>query len=246
MSEVIVAENVEELNRLAAGRIIRLANEAIDLRGRFTAALSGGSTPKALFRLLASNDFKGQVDWSSVFFFFGDERCVPPEHPDSNYRMAKENLFDLLEIAPENILRWPAELPPKEAAAEYEKTLHYFFEINLPKFDLVLLGLGTDGHTASLFPFTEALDETEHLTAANHVGKLNSDRLTFTYQLINNAANIIFLAAGEDKATPIRQILEGSPVPLEYPAALISPLEGSLTWLIDRAAASQLNTGINN
>lgn len=244
MREIVVANVVEELNHLAAARFLDLARAAILTSGRFTVALAGGSTPKALYRLVASLKFRDRVDWSRVFFFFGDERFVPPDHPDSNYRMAKENLFDPLGTAPQNIFRWPVEITsPDQAAADYEKTVREFFAPDfLPRFDLMLLGLGADGHTASLFPYSPALKEASRIAVANPVEKLGTERLTLTFPVINNAANIIFLVSGPEKAPALKEILEGALNPEKFPAQMIKPVNGNLIWLIDKQANEQLTT----
>lgn len=239
MREIVIAKDVDELNHIASTRIVDLAAYAIRTSSRFTVVLAGGSTPKALYRLLSSNEFSEKIDWSKVSFFFGDERCVPPDHPDSNYRMAKENLFDRLGTAPENIFRWSTEKSTAEdAAADYETTIKEFFpEDSLPQFDLILLGLGADGHTASLFPYSPALKELSRIAVANPVEKLGADRLTLTFPVINNAANIIFLISGNEKGPALKEILEGAPHPDKYPAQLIKPTNGTLTWFVDKDAA---------
>ena len=236
MREIVIAKNLDELSKLGADRLISLANAAIDKNGRFSVALAGGSTPKSLYRLLASEDFRSRVDWQRVYFFFGDERCVPPGDPDSNFRMARENLFDLLGTPEENIFRWRTEADsPQVAAAEYEETIKSV----LPRhgLDLILLGIGADGHTASLFPHTEALTETTRLAAANWVEKLDAWRLTMTFPMLNRAANVVFLVSGDEKAPVLKEILEGEFQPEKYPAQGIKPSVGNITWLIDDDAA---------
>lgn len=238
MAAIHVSKDLHELNHFAAELFVALVKK---IPGRFTVALAGGSTPKALYRLLASDEFRDRIDWPKVFFFFGDERCVPPDHPDSNYRMAKENLFDLLEIGPKNIVRWPAETTrPEEAAAIYENALKDFFSNDsLPRFDLVLLGLGADGHTASLFPFSPALKEASRIAVANPVEKFAANRLTLTFPVINHAANVIFLVSGAEKAGALKEVLEGAPNPDKYPAQMVKPVNGNLLWLIDEPANGQ-------
>jgi 6-phosphogluconolactonase len=244
MTEIHVAKDLDELNRFAAERFVSSAKKAIEATGRFTVALAGGSTPKSLYRLLAGSQFRDRVDWSRVFFFFGDERRVGPDHPDSNFRMTKENLFDPLGTARQNIFRWPTEKPEAEdGAADYEKTIKEFFNADpLPRFDLILLGLGADGHTASLFPYSPALKEVSRLAVTNPVEKLATDRLTLTFPVINNAANIILLVSGAEKASALKEILEGKADPEKYPAQMVRPVNGDLVWLIDNQANELLTT----
>lgn len=248
MPEIVVAKDLEDLSRIAAGRFVALANAAIDSNGRFTVSLSGGSTPRSLYKLLASDDYRHKVDWHRVFIFFGDERFVLPSNAESNYGMAKESLLGLIDIPEENIFRWPTETGlPDEVAKDYEETLRSFFETEsfVPRFDLILLGLGVDGHTASLFPGSPALKETRHLATANPVDKLGAHRLTFTFPLINNAKEMFFLVSGTEKAEVLGSILEPEKHKSNYPAAQVNPTNGKLIWLIDKPASSLL-TAIHN
>ena len=237
--------NSDGLNLFAAKKFVEIAGKAIKENGRFTVSLAGGSTPKSLYQLLAGEKFKNQVDWSKVFFFFGDERNVPSDDAESNYRMANENLFAPLQLSGENIFRWQTDSnDPNKIAEEYEVLLKVFFalfEDELPKFDLILLGMGEDGHTASLFPFAEALNERKKMVIVNWVEKLNTNRLTFTYPTINNASNVIFLVSGESKAEALKEILEGEYQPEKYPAQAVKLKDGDLFWLIDHQAARLLN-----
>jgi len=214
------------------------ANEFIALNPG-TVALSGGSTPKSLYSLLATKN----IPWDKTYFFFGDERHVPPTDPESNYRMASEALLSKAPIPPENIFRVPAENPDADAAARaYEKTVRDFFHLKpgeFPRFDLILLGIGPDGHTASLFPGSNGLKEKDRIFISNPVAKFKTDRLTFTYPVLDNAANIILMATGEEKAPIIQDILENSSSVL--PAAQVHPANGRVLWLLDRAAASRLS-----
>jgi 6-phosphogluconolactonase len=237
--------NIEELNNFAAEKFVEIANEAINSeRDSFAVALAGGSTPKSLYQLLAGEKFKDKIDWSKVFFFFGDERKVLPDDAESNFRMANENLFKPLDIEPEKIFRWQTESGEAEIIAEnYEQTIKDFFclaENNLPRFDLILLGMGADGHTASLFPFTEALHENEKFAVANTVEKLQTTRLTLTFPTINNAENIIFLVAGEEKAETLKAVLEGEFEPDKFPSQNVRPNDGNLFWLLDENVAKLL------
>jgi 6-phosphogluconolactonase len=243
MSEIIVGRDIAELNKFAAERFARFAVESINDRGRFTVALSGGSTPKAFFHLLASEPFRSQVDWGNVLFFFGDERNVPLNSEESNYRTARENLFDSLNISKDKVFRWKTELgDPVSIADDYEKTIRAHFDTEPPVFDLILLGMGTDGHTASLFPGTLALDETERIAVPNHVPAMNTVRLTLTYPVINAARNVAFLVAGTDKARVLRRVLEGEEDLHVLPSRGIQPDPGSLIWFIDSNAAAYLST----
>ncbi len=243
-SEKIIAAGQEEFNKLAAAKFVSLARAAILKSGHFTVALAGGSTPKNLYKLLASEKFRALIDWSKIYFFFGDERNVAPDDEQSNYRMANENLFEPLKIKDANIFRWQTELKDAEAvAADYEQTIKSFFNLGeneFPRFDLILLGMGDDGHTASLFPFTDALAERRKIAVANKVEKLNATRLTLTFPAINNAANVAFLVAGENKAEVLRAVLQGENEPENYPSQNVKPTNGTLFWLIDKAAARAL------
>lgn len=226
------------LSRAAAEMFVEIGNEAIKQNERFAVALSGGSTPKRLFQTLAGDDFRSLIDWTKTFFFFSDERHVAPDSKESNYRMARENLFEPLEIPPENVFRWRTEWRnADEIALDYEKNLIEYFKIETPRFDFVLLGMGADGHTASLFPDTSVLTETKKLAVANWVQELQSFRLTFTFPLINNAANIAFLVAGAEKAKTLKTVLEGEFQPLKFPSQAVNPREGRLFWFVDEEAA---------
>jgi 6-phosphogluconolactonase len=234
---VQVYENPEELAEAAAREFAARAAEAIEDHGRFAVVLAGGSTPKATYEILA-RDYADRVDWSNVHVFFGDERGVPPDHEGSNYRMAREALLD--HVPAGSVHRMQGELPPDEAAEAYEQELRDFFGSNeLPRFDLILLGTGGDGHTASLFPETSALEVHDRWVVANPVLKLETTRITLTVPAINAARAVYFLVAGEGKAEPVAEILEGTPDPREYPASLIQP-RGGPDWMLDKAAASDL------
>lgn len=245
MSEIEVYPDPQSLAEAAAGHIVRIAAEAIAARGRFTIGLPGGSTPRALFTLLASPAWAGRIDWALVHVFWGDERCVPPDHPDSNYRLARETLLEHVPIPAGHVYRIPAELPPPTAAHAYEQTLRAFFgegdpALPQPRFDLLLQGLGDDGHTASLFPGTAALHETTRWVVENYVPRLDAWRITLTAPAINAAAHVIFLVSGASKANALQAVLRGPHRPHEYPAQLIQPRAGQVWWLADQAAAEQL------
>jgi 6-phosphogluconolactonase len=236
----------QELFSAAAEEVVRAAEESVAARGRFTIALSGGSTPKGLFNLLATNA-RSVLPWDRMFFFWGDERHVPPTDPDSNYRMAEEAMLSKIPVAAGNVFRVPAENPDAGAAAEaYEQTLRKFFQLEpgqLPRFDLILLGMGPDGHTASLFPGTAALQEKSRLVVANWVDKLKTSRLTLTLRVLNAARCVAFLVSGTDKAEALKAVLEGDAPGEQYPSKLVRPTDGKLIWLVDRAAASGLSSG---
>lgn len=241
MREIIIAKDAAKLNCLAAEKFVSMARDALDKNGKFTVALAGGSTPKSLYNLLASEEFRSQIDWKRVFFFFGDERNVLPDAAESNFRMANENLLEPLEISAENIFRWRNELgDAKKIADDYAKTLRDFFKADFPRFDLILLGIGEDGHTASLFPFSGALGETQKIAVANFVEKLDTNRLTLTFPVINHAANVIFLASGAAKAEILAAVLRGEFKPEKFPSQNVKPADGNLYWLADESAAQNL------
>ena len=241
--EIRILTTPQELFSTAAEEVVRAANEAVKQRGRFTIALAGGSTPKSLYNLLATNA-RTALPWDRMFFFFGDERHVPPSDPDSNYRMADESMLSKIPVPAANVFRIPAENPDAEAVAEaYEETLKKFFALQpgqFPRFDLILLGMGPDGHTASLFPGTAALQEKKRLVVANWVEKMKTHRITLTLPVLNAAHCIIFLVSGIDKASVLRTVLEEDVSAEQYPSKLVRPRDGKLIWLLDRAAASQL------
>ncbi len=240
--------DVEALSKAAAAEFVRCAGEAIAARDRFTVALSGGSTPKRLYQLLTTESYRSQIDWDRVEIFWGDERCVPPDHKDSNYRMAREAMLAQLPIPAEHIHRMEAERSDREAAARgYEAVLARVFGVSIggepPAIDLILLGMGPDGHTASLFPHTKALDETRRWVVPNHVPQLNTDRLTLTRPILNRGREVLFLVAGADKAERLVEVLAGPPDPKRLPSQSIQP-EGQLVWFVERAAAARLPSSL--
>jgi len=226
------------LAKAAARDFAAKVEAAIAERGRFAVALAGGSTPKATYEVLA-RDYPEELDWSKVHVFFGDERTVPADHEDSNYRMAHESLLSRVPVGSTHRMR--GELPPAEAAAAYEEELLGFFGTSEepPSFDLVLLGLGEDGHTASLFPETSALEVHDRWVVANPVLKLGTTRLTLTVPVINSAGAVNFLVAGEDKAETLKVILEVDANPYKYPTRLVRPAGGPV-WMVDQSAARSL------
>lgn len=239
---VRVVESVDDLARAGAAEFLECARDAEQARGRFVVALSGGSTPRRLYKFLAREPFRRQIPWASVEFFWGDERTVPPDHPDleSNFRMAKEVLLAPLGISPERIHRIEAERPDRDAAARaYETELARVLG-EPPRLDLILLGLGADGHTASIFPQTLAVRERVRWVVAHHVPALGADRITLTPPIINRAACVVFLVAGAEKATAVARVLHGPREPDLLPAQLIAPEHGRLLWLLEREAARLL------
>ncbi len=239
MTEIKVYPDSQQLAQAAAELFVESADTAIRRQGRFSVALSGGSTPRAMHQILASDDFSSRVDWTNVHVFWGDERTVPPDHPESNFRMAQETLFSQVPIPERNVHRILAERQPSQAADDYEQTLRDFFG-DQPRLDLVFLGMGDDGHTASLFPHTAALDEKTCWVVANHVEKLDTWRITLTIGVINAAAKVAFLVSGGKKAARLHEVLRGLQQPHELPSQLIQPESGALLWLVDAPAAALL------
>ena len=235
-----VYTDARALSEAAAQIFVEEARRRIGESGRFAAALAGGSTPKATYEILA-REYGGpeDLDWGRVHVFFGDERTVSPDHEDSNYRMARETL--LVHVPVGSVHRMRGEMEPREAAAVYEKELEDFFG-GTPVLDLVLLGMGEDGHTASLFPRTSALDARDRWATENPVEKLDAFRLTLTVPTINAARTVVFLVAGEGKAEALKEILESDADPRDYPAKLVQPATGPL-WLVDEASAGLLREG---
>lgn len=240
-SDVRVFEDPRELAEAAAWSFMEQARKAIKASGRFAVVLAGGSTPKRAYEVLAKKYGEpGDLDWGKVHAFFGDERTVPPDNEDSNYRMAHEALLSHVPVG--SVHRMRGELDPAEAAALYEEELEEFFG-GMPRFDLVLLGIGEDGHTASLFPGTLALEVSDRWVVENPVGEMDTVRLTLTVPVINAAKRVVFLVAGEGKADALKEILEGDADPRSYPARLIQPTSGPV-WMLDRAAARLLGESL--
>jgi 6-phosphogluconolactonase len=237
---ITVLTDPDALADAAADRFVALARAAVAVRGSADVALAGGSTPRAMNARLAASPRREQLDWTKLRFFFGDERCVPPDHPDSNYRMTRETLFAPLGIAETQIVRVHAEDEPHAAAAAYDEALQTALGA-APIFDVVYLGMGPDGHTASLFPGTIASIDPDRLTVANFVPKFNSYRITLTPRVLNAARHVTITAAGAEKADALAAVINGPHEPERFPAQLIVPRPGDLAWLVDAAAASQLN-----
>ena len=244
--EIKIVADAVQLAREAADEFLRLAQAAVREKDLFTVALSGGSTPKILYSLLANEEpWRSNLPWEKIHFFWGDERHVPPSDPDSNYRMTYEAMLSKAPVPPSNVHRIKGEEPDaQKAAAEYEHELRSFFHLpphEFPAFELILLGIGPDGHTASLFPGTDALKERERLVVANWVEKFNAYRITLTLPVLNNAANVIFLVSGAEKAEVLRAVLKGESGAEQFPAQMIRPVNGRSLWLVDETAASALN-----
>lgn len=230
----------DALNRAAMEEFASCAEAAIAARGRFCVALSGGNTPRSVNAELAA-DYKNRLPWDKVYIFFGDERHVPPDDPQSNYRMVRESLLSKVPIPKENVHRILAELPAQAAAVQYEMDLRAFFHLpagSWPRFDLIFLGLGDDGHTASLFPGSAGLEEHRRLVIANSVEKLETERITFTYPVLNHASEIVFLVSGKAKAQALKAVFTSPPG--SYPAQAVQPENGKLLWLVDQDAAALL------
>lgn len=241
MPEIVETPDAESLAEFAARAFLHAVQAAMQNHGRFSVVLSGGSTPQKMYIRLSQPPYIEQVDWNRVFFFWGDERCVPPDHAESNFGAARKALLDVAPIPNVNIHRIPGELAPELSAGLYEQDLRDFFGgQDPPHLDLILLGLGEDGHTASLFPGSPALHEVEHWTAA----VMHADgppplvpRVTLTLPVLNAAHEIIFLVSGENKASILARVLSlPSPPGDIYPAQLVRPVSGRVTWLADRAA----------
>ena len=248
--EVQIFPEAGALTRRAAEEFLKSVAEAVAQKGAFTVALAGGSTPKALYSQLADEPLRSQIPWEKLHFFFGDERHAPPDGAESNFRMANEALFLKGAIKPEQITRIKGEYADTEKAAlEYEQALRAYFKLKVgeyPRFDLVLLGMGEEGHTLSLFPGTKALHATDRIVVRNWVGKLYTERITLTATAANHASRVIFMVTRADKARALKGVLEGPYEPEQLPAQLIQPASGKLLWLVDQAAGSMLETGIRN
>jgi len=248
-SEVRILPEAPAIANRCAQKFVEIAAAAVKEKGSFEVVLSGGSTPKLLYSLLVDDPaLRSQIPWDKMHLFFGDERHVKPDHTDSNFRMAREAMFTKSPLKPEQVTRIKGEYPDAmDAAKEYDQYLRTFYKLSegqFPRFDLVLLGMGNEGHTASLFPGTKALRENRRIAVHNWVGKVLMDRITLTAPAINNAANVIFMVTGSDKAPALAAVLERFYEPDQLPAQLIQPLKGSLLWLVDTAAGALLTRAI--
>jgi len=242
--DIRICEDATALAQQTTDLFVRLAQESVAARGRFTVALAGGGTPKAAYALLAGAPYRDRVPWPQIHFFWGDERHVPPDHEESNYRMAYEAMLSKAPIPATHIYRITAEQEAQQAADEYEATLRTAFQLEagaLPRFDLILLGMGPDGHTASLFPGTSAVHESKRLVAAPWVEKFHTFRITLTPPVLCHAAHVVFAAGGADKTETLQHVLQGPYQPDLYPSQIVRPTQGTLLWLVDKAAARLLS-----
>jgi 6-phosphogluconolactonase len=237
-----VSQTPQELVEHIAKTFSELAAKAIKEKGRFIVSVSGGSTPKALYKRLAEPPYVGGIAWADVIFFLGDERCVPHDHPDSNFKMIDEALLSKIAIPESNVFRTVGQAEdPEVSALSYDEDLRRVFRVadgEVPRFDLILLGLGPDGHTASLFPESRALQIKDRLYVANFVEKFNSNRITMTLPLINEGEVVIFLVEGDGKAQILKEVLEQPDK--QYPSQLVAPRSGNLFWYVDKAAVRLL------
>jgi 6-phosphogluconolactonase len=247
--EIRILADGAAIAKRAAREFIQAAIAAVQQKGSFAVALAGGSTPRALYSLLATDAaLRSQVPWDKIHLFFGDERHVGPDDRDSNFRMATEAMISKTPLKPEQVTRIKGEYPDAEQAArEYEQALREYFKLKdgeYPRFDLVLAGMGNEGHTLSLFPGTKALHADRRIVVRNWIGKLYTERITLTGPAASNAAQVIFMVTGADKAPALKAVLEGPYEPEQLPAQLLQPKNGKLLWLVDSAAGGMLSTGI--
>ena len=244
MSQIVVCKDLDDLSSKVAAEVLSFANDFVRSAGKFTVCLAGGNTPKALYALLATDAFAAKIPWDQCHFFWGDERCVPPDHGDSNYRMAREAFLSKVPVSESQIYRMMAEKPPDLAALRYEATLKAHFNSragDFPRFHLVFLGLREDGHTASLFPDSEALEVQDRAAVACYVNSLKTHRLTLTLPVFNRAANVFFLVSGSSKAQILARVLQPPDNSKPLPAQRIRPQDGRLVWFVDQAAARNLS-----
>src|SRR4030095_8116474 len=240
-SNIFIFETPEQLALAAVERFVEYSNELRDMTQRFSVALAGGNTPRQVYALVATERLKNRVEWPQVHFFFGDERCVPPEHPDSNYAMAYEALISTVPIPAKNVHRMIGEGNANENALAYETELRTFFAgLTWPRFDLILLGMGEDGHTASLFPGSAALKEMSRWVVPTRNEQSGQERITLTVPVFNHARRILFLVTGKKKAQRLREVLRPQPGSEQLPVQAITPINGTLEWLVDADAASLL------
>jgi len=236
--EILHFQSKEEFSFECASRIMQCAQRCVREKGRFTFALSGGKTPESVYEMLAGK-FQDDFPWNQTFFFFGDERMVPADHPDSNYKMVSDHLFSRIKIHPANIYRFQTESnDPKRAAIDYENKIKIFFGLKtgqFPSFDLILLGVGPDGHTASLFPNSAALSEHKHLVVSNYVNQLKSSRLTMTVPVFNHAKNLYFLVSSKNKKEVIEKVIRTARADSQLPATLIRLTSGQVTWFVNES-----------
>jgi 6-phosphogluconolactonase len=240
-----VTDDVPSLSRQVANHLLLQITEIVQKRGRARIAVSGGNTPKALFTLLAdpTEPYRKDMPWQALELYWVDERTVGPNDPESNYRMTRESLLENVPLSPQQVFRMEGELPPEEAASRYEALIRNNFRLEgaeTPRFDIITLGMGDDGHTASLFPHTKAIHEMGRIVVANHVPQKNTWRITLTWPVINQGGDVFFLVAGKDKAEVLERVLFGPNDPETLPSQLIRPATGKLTLFLDQAAAAKL------
>jgi len=241
----VIKENVTDLAKEGARIFSASALACVSEKGRFAVALSGGSTPRLMHRLLAEEPCISEIPWESLEIFWVDERCVPKDHPSSNFGTAKKDFIDSVPIPESHVYPMPAESFPEKGAVEYQRIMCDFFELGqggFPCFDVIFLGIGTDGHTASLFPNHMALEEKERLAVSVRGGDPDVDRITVTLPVLNNARKVVFLVSGRKKAPIVKSVFEKNQVPL--PAKRVRPIDGDLIWLLDREAASLLSKSV--
>lgn len=244
--EYRVYDNADALSRAAAEHFLKTAQAAVVARGKARIAVSGGHTPQRTFELLANpaERFLSAMPWGQIELYWVDERCVPPDHPDSNYRMTREAMLTKVPLRPEQVFRIEGELEPDAGAARYESTIRNHFRLEgaeTPRFDVLALGMGDDGHTASLFPHTAGLHELARIAIANHVPQQKESwRVTLTWPVIVEASDIFFLIEGKSKADPLHRVLQGPYDPETFPSQLIQPKSGKLLYLLDKDAAALL------
>ena len=245
---IAIFDDKHTLSQNVAEYIMRIVKESIALYGRFTIALTGGTTPGEAYSLLGSEPIKSQIDWQRVHIFWGDERCVPQNNPDSNFYLAQEVLLDKIAIPKSHIHPMPADQPDRDVASQaYTVEMQHTFGTNgIPSFDLIHLGMGPEGHTASLFPHQASLHEIHRLVMPVSVPKPPPDRLTFTPPLLNAARNVLFLVTGSDKAEALHAVLEGEYQPDEYPAQIVRPTSGEVVWMLDREVAQKIQRGASD
>jgi len=242
-SPVRVVPTAADAARASAERFAETAREAVDARGRFSVALSGGTTPRAAYTLLAEEPYRSRIPWEGVHLFWGDERCVPPGHPRSNFGMANAAFVSRVPIPAANVHRMRGELPARDGAEQYAAELAAFFGPGIPRFDLIHLGVGPDGHTCSLFPFDDTLRVRDRAVIPALLRSLGEPRITFTVPVLNEAARVEVLAPGADKAAIVHKVLAGPLDPFRLPIQLARPIDGEMEWLVDQGAASRLARG---
>lgn len=238
--EIHVFKTPDETIKELADFFVAIVNESINKKGEYSLVLAGGSSPKKLFELLATEEYKSRINWQKIWFFFGDERYVPFTNADNNGLMAKKTLFDPLKIEKSKIFYINTSLTPQHAAADYEKKIRTYFKDKPIRFDLVLLGLGDNAHTASLFPYSSVIHENEALVSAPYIDEIGSYRITMTAPVINNSYTIAFLVYGNNKSKAVKNVLKALKDVDRYPAQIINPKDGTVNWFLDEAAASML------